>query len=187
MGNTVNQHAAARLRQPGAVVLISCYELGHQPIGVAQPLGFLEQAGYRPLGLDISVEALNETALGHASFVGISVPMHTALRLGLRVAELIRTINPSAHICFYGLYASLNADFLLEAAADSVIGGEYEVPLVGLLEALQRREWDAQSAETLPRLEGVSVRGRRVKPVLRRPPADFNILTLGPEPLEISA
>ena len=114
MGNTVNQHAAARLRQPGAVVLISCYELGHQPIGVAQPLGFLEQAGYRPLGLDISVEALNETALGHASFVGISVPMHTALRLGLRVAELIRTINPSAHICFYGLYASLNADFLLE-------------------------------------------------------------------------
>ncbi len=173
MGNTVNQHAAARLRQPGAIVLISCYELGHQPIGVAQPLGFLEQAGYRPLGLDISVEALNETALGHASFVGMSVPMHTALRLGLRVAELIRTINPSAHICFYGLYASLNADFLLEAAADSVIGGEYEVPLVGLLEALQRREWDAQSAGALPALEGVSVRGRRVKPVLHRPPADF--------------
>ncbi len=29
------------LRSPGAVLLISCYELGHQPLGVAMPMGFL--------------------------------------------------------------------------------------------------------------------------------------------------
>ena len=44
------------LRRPGAVLLISCYELGHQPVGVAQPMGFLEQADYAPAALDISVE-----------------------------------------------------------------------------------------------------------------------------------
>jgi len=48
--------------------------------------------------------------------------MHTALRLGVRVAEEVRRINPRSHICFYGLYASLNADYLPGTVADSVIG-----------------------------------------------------------------
>ena len=48
--------------------------------------------------------------------------MHTALRLGVRVAEQIRQTNPTCHICLYGLYASLNAEYLLERVADSVIG-----------------------------------------------------------------
>ncbi len=48
-------------------------------------------------------EHIDESALRLARFVGISVPMHTALRLGVRVAELIRTVNPVCHICFYGL------------------------------------------------------------------------------------
>ena len=41
--------AGGPLQQPGAVLLISCYELGHQPIGLAQPVGFLEQKGSRLL------------------------------------------------------------------------------------------------------------------------------------------
>ena len=36
------------MKRPGALLLISCYELGHQPIGLASPLGFLECAGYTP-------------------------------------------------------------------------------------------------------------------------------------------
>ena len=89
------------LRQRGATLLISCYELGHQPIGIAQPMGFLEQAGFAPVGLDIAVENIDESPLRLARFIGISVPMHTALRLGVRVAELIRTMNQDCHICFY--------------------------------------------------------------------------------------
>ena len=117
------------LRHPGAIMFVSCYELGHQPLGIAQPMGFLEQAGFAPVGLDIAVENIDESALRLARFVGISVPMHTALRLGVRVAELIRTMNPACHICFYGLYASINAEYLLQRLADSVVGGEYEIPL----------------------------------------------------------
>src|ERR687896_1003134 len=97
------------LRLDGRIVLVSCYELGHQPIGLAQPLGFLEAAGYHPAALDIAVEPMVDRQLEQARFVGISVPMHTALRLGVRVAERVRELNATCHICFFGLYASINA------------------------------------------------------------------------------
>jgi hypothetical protein len=124
------------LRRPGGVLLISCYELGHAPLALASPLAFLEQAGYAPDALDVAVEAFDAERVARARFVGISVPMHTALRLGVRVAERVRAINPACHLCFYGLYATLNADYLCAHGADSVIGGEYEEPLVALVEAL---------------------------------------------------
>jgi hypothetical protein len=34
--------------------------------------------------------------------------MHTALRLGLRVADRLRELNPAVRVCFHGLYAQLN-------------------------------------------------------------------------------
>ena len=123
------------MKRPGAILLISCYELGHQPIGLASPLGFLERAGYVPDVMDIAVETLDVEKAARAEFVGICVPMHTALRLGVHVATRLRRINPTCHICFYGLYASLNAEYLLEHHADSVIGGEYETPLVKLIDS----------------------------------------------------
>ena len=43
------------MKRPGAILLISCYELGHQPIGLASPLGFLERAGHTPDVMDIAV------------------------------------------------------------------------------------------------------------------------------------
>ena len=123
-------------KRPGAILLISCYELGHQPIGLASPLGFFERTGYTPDVIDIAVETLDVEKAVRAEFVGICVPMHTALRLGVHVATRLRKINPTCHICFYGLYASLNAEYLLQHYADSVIGGEYETPMVELVDSL---------------------------------------------------
>lgn len=148
------------VRGPGAILLVSCYELGHQPLGLASPLSFLERAGYAPATLDISVEALDEEKVGRARLVGVSVPMHTALRLGVRVAERVREINPECYICFYGLYALLNADFLLSRVADYAIGGEFEQPLVALVQALE----SGSAAE----VEGVVMTGRPASPVLKR-------------------
>lgn len=148
------------LRSPGAVLLISCYELGHQPLGVASPAGFLVRAGFSPLTLDIAVEAFDEQRIAAARFIGISVPMHTALRLGVRVAARIRDLNPSCHICFYGLYASLNSDYLLDQEADSCLGGEYELPLVQLIESLETGNGNT--------VEGVTSRERRAEPYLER-------------------
>ena len=94
-------------------------------------------ARYEAEAMDVSVEGFDEEKIRRAEFVGISVPMHTALRLGLRVAESVRRINPRCHICFYGLYASLNRDYLLSAVADTVIGGEFEEQLVALVKAIE--------------------------------------------------
>lgn len=126
------------MRQPGDILLVSCYELGHQPLSLASPLATLRRAGFAPVAVDTSVDDLDDAAIRRARLVAISVYMHTALRLGARVAERVRRVNPSAHVCFYGLYASLNAEYLLRELADSVIGGEYEEALLGLARALER-------------------------------------------------
>jgi len=124
------------MKNPGDILLISCYELGHQPFHLASLFAMLGQAGYSPVAVDTSVETLTDAAIRNARFVGISVPMHTALRLGEQIAQRVRAINPSAHICLYGLYALLNADYLLGNTIDAAIGGEYETPLLNLVAAL---------------------------------------------------
>src|SRR5262245_30431534 len=98
------------MKAPGAILLVACYELGHQPLAVAWPAAFLERPGHAPAVVDISVEPLDAEQVRRARLVAISVPMHTALRLGVTVARRIRAINPTCHIVFYGLYATLNAD-----------------------------------------------------------------------------
>ena len=150
------------LHEPGSILLISCYELGHQPLAAASPLGFLERAGFAADVLDISVDPFDDFKVERARFVGISVPMHTALRLGMRVAQRVREINPDAVVCFYGLYAALNSDYLLENGADFCIGGECEIPMVALVEALQ-------IARMLHHpIDGVIQRGVTAQPYLQR-------------------
>lgn len=148
------------MRGQKAVLLVSCYELGHQPAGIAMPMGLLRRAGYEAYTMDVSVEDFDPDKVKRAGFVGISVPMHTALRLGFRVAEEIRRLNPDCHISFYGLYALLNADYLLGTVADSVIGGEFEEALVRLIKAV-----DSGAAIDFG---DVSTRSRASKPVLAR-------------------
>jgi radical SAM superfamily enzyme YgiQ (UPF0313 family) len=149
-----------QLSEQSSILLISCYELGHQPVGIAMPLGFLRRTGYKAEAMDVSVEGFDPDKIKRARFIGISVPMHTALRLGVPVAKEIRKLNPDCHICFYGLYAQLNSDYLLRTVADSVIGGEFEGALTRLIEALDSRAgFD---------IDEVSTRNRLSKPVLRR-------------------
>ncbi len=148
------------LREEGAVLLVSCYELGHQPLGLALPAAFLERAGFHPACLDVATQALDLKMIRRAGFVGISAPMHTALRLGLRAALIVRDANPDCHICFFGLYAILNAGYLLDRVADSIIGGEYEQPLTDLICGLHEGKADG--------IEGVAARGKPAPPFLRR-------------------
>ncbi len=124
---------------PPGILLVSCYELGHQPMGLAMPMGFLARAGYEAETLDLAVERFDRKRVAGKWFVGISVPMHTALRLGVHAARHVREISPEAHICFYGLYGSLNKDYLLGHGVDSVLGGEYEEALVERIRMIDRQ------------------------------------------------
>ncbi len=123
------------------VLLLSTYELGHQPLGVARPAAHLLAHGHQVRCQDLAVEHLDDTLVREADLVGISVPMHTATRLGVRLAERVRTLNERCHVSFYGLYASLHADVLLGRLADSVVGGEFETPLVELAARLDDQRW----------------------------------------------
>lgn len=147
------------MKQFGEILLVSCYELGHQPLGVAWPLGFLKSAGYSPDALDLAVGPLDMERVGRAKFIGMCVPMHTALRLGTHAGRRIRATHPEVHICFFGLYAGLNADYLLEDMADSVIGGEYEESLVRLVQAIESGNPGS--------VEGVSRKGSLKEPYLK--------------------
>ncbi len=125
------------MRGPGEILLVSTYELGHPPHGVALPRAFLERAGFRPASMDLAVERYDAERVRLARLVAISVPMHTALRLGLALAERIRADRPGALLCFHGLYAPLNADLLVRRGADAVLGGECEEDLVALARAAE--------------------------------------------------
>ena len=125
------------MRSRGDILLLSTYELGHQPLALASPLAYLARAGYAPLAVDTAVEALSDDAIARAKLVAISAPMHTATRLALDLAARVRHVNPKAHLCWYGLYALLNADYLRPHYADSLIGGEYEAPLLALVQQLE--------------------------------------------------
>src|SRR5437867_1900358 len=138
------------MKEPGAILLVACYELGHQPLAVAWPAAFLEREGYAPAVMDVSVEPFDAERVRRAKLVAISVPMHTALRLGVAVAERVRTVNAACHIAFYGLYATLNADHLLAGVADSVMSGEIESTLVDLAQRLGSSQHQQADGEGSP-------------------------------------
>lgn len=148
------------MRSPGDILLISCYELGHQPFHLASLCAMLQQAGYAPATVDTAVETLTEEAINRAQLVAISVPMHTALRLGQQVALRVRSINSSASICFYGLYALLNADYLLLDTIDAAIGGEYEGPFLNYVAAVEQGKTES--------IAGVTTRQSKSGPWIKR-------------------
>ncbi|HYK83198.1 MAG TPA: CUAEP/CCAEP-tail radical SAM protein [Gemmatimonadales bacterium] len=119
------------------MLLVSCYELGHQPLGAAWPQAFLERAGYAPDTLDLAVESLAADKVRRARLVALAVPMHTALRLGVEAAARIRALNRGCYLVFHGLYALLNAAYLRECGADAVLGGEAEDALVAVAQRLE--------------------------------------------------
>ena len=90
------------MRGRGGVLLVSCYELGHQPLGVAWPMAFLSRAGFKPVCRDVSVDALSRSEIRRAAVVVIAVPMHTALQLGVRVAGMVLEENPDCRVVFQG-------------------------------------------------------------------------------------
>ena len=118
------------------VLLISTYDLGRQPFGLASPAAWLRRAGGEVRCLDLAVDRLDEGAVRDAELVAFYLPMHTATRLAVRALERVRAFNPRAHLCCYGLYAPMNESFLRALGAHTILGGEFEAGLVSLLERL---------------------------------------------------
>lgn len=114
------------------VLLLSTYDLGRQPFGLASPAAWLKRAGVGVLTRDLSRDRLQDDEVRAASLVAFYLPMHTATRLALPVIDRVRRLNPSARVAAYGLYAPLSEDLLRARGVSEVLGPEAEADLVRL-------------------------------------------------------
>lgn len=95
------------------ILLVSTYELGHQPVHLAVPAGELRARGHDVRCVDLSIDPWDPAVLNGVDRVAISVPMHTATRLA---QELLPQID--VPVVTYGLYG------------DAGFRGEYLAPLL---------------------------------------------------------
>lgn len=162
------------------VLLLSTYELGRQPFGLASPAGWLRRSRTEVRVQDLAREPLNTDSVSSADVIALYLPMHTATRVTMRLLPKLKQLNPGAHFCCYGLYAPLNEDLLRAAGVQTILGGEFESGLVTLV------EWLENPAATHP-VDSVSLPKQRFVVPDRRalpPLSDYshlNIVTGGPK------
>jgi radical SAM superfamily enzyme YgiQ (UPF0313 family) len=133
-------------------VLISTYELGHQPFGLSSPAAWLAAAGAEVKCMDLALTRLDEETVLAADFVGFYLPMHTATRIATRLIDRVRKLNPRARIAAYGLYAPMNATLLRSLGVQHIVGGEFEDQLVGLLQLTDKSATGPEERVSLSKL-----------------------------------
>ena len=116
-------------------LLISTYDLGRQPFGLASPAAWLRRSGIEVDCVDTSREPLDDARIAAASVVAFYLPMHTATRLAAPLIDRVRAVNPAARLCAYGLYAPLNAQWLRARGVTDVVGPEAEAELVEIAQS----------------------------------------------------
>jgi radical SAM superfamily enzyme YgiQ (UPF0313 family) len=142
------------------VLLISTYDLGRQPFGLASPAAWLRAAGASVACLDLAVEPLDEGVVRAADAIAFHLPMHTATRLAGAVISRIRALNPRARLAGYGLYAVPNERWLRGLGAEAVFGGEFERALTDWALGLAATG-AAGGARAPAAADGASANGRR--------------------------
>ena len=113
------------------VLLISTYDLGRQPLGLASPAAWLRNEGVQVDCVDTSRDTLTDGQIGEAGLIAFYLPMHTATRLAAPLIARAGRVNPSARLAAYGLYAPLNASWLREQGL-TVLGPDAAADLLTL-------------------------------------------------------
>jgi radical SAM superfamily enzyme YgiQ (UPF0313 family) len=126
------------------VLLISTYDLGRQPLGLASPAAWLRNEGIQVDCVDTSRDTLTDGQIGEAELIAFYLPMHTATRLAAPLIARAGRVNSSARLAAYGLYAPLNASWLREQGV-VVLGADAEADLVQLARGAQSQEPRAES------------------------------------------
>src|SRR5712691_5877212 len=144
------------------VLLVSTYDLGRQPFGLASPAAWLRLAGVDVDCVDTSREKLSDERIAAAALVAFYLPMHTATRLAAPLIERVTRVNPSARVAAYGLYAPLNAAWLRERGVDHVLGPEGERELVSLATETESENGGRVQKDPASTAEGGSYRTRQM-------------------------
>ncbi len=132
-------------------MLLSTYELGRPPFGLASAAAWFREAGLDVRTVDLSREALLPDDVRQARMFAVHVPMHAATRLAGPLLSRLRDERPDAIRAVFGLYATMNADWLRARGATHVLGVEVEPALVSLARTGQA-DGPLASGTQLPRL-----------------------------------
>ena len=133
-------------------LLISTYDLGRQPFGLASAAAALAAHGVEVACLDLAKQELDRPLIERSDVVAFYLPMHTATRLAQPVLARVREWNPAARLCAYGLYAALNAPLLRERGIHEIVGGEFEDDLVASVLGAGGRAPGPLRPATIPRV-----------------------------------
>lgn len=157
------------------ILLLSTYDLGRQPFGLASPAAWLRDAGLEVRCVDLTRTKLDEDAVRRAGLIAFFLPMHTATRLALPVIDRVRALNGAAHLVAYGLYAPLSARVLGERGVERILGPEFEADLVALARAVRQdprqklpgAPVQADAPAAIPRLAFMTPDRRDLPPLAR--------------------
>ncbi len=108
------------------ILLISTYDLGRQPFGLASPAAWLRAEGHEVFLADLSREKLDTNIAARCDWAAFHLPMHTAARMAVAQIEAIRRLSPAVRLACYGLYAPVNEALLRGLGVELVVGGEFE-------------------------------------------------------------
>ncbi|NUU75247.1 MULTISPECIES: arsinothricin biosynthesis radical SAM protein ArsL [Paenibacillus] len=147
------------------VLLVSNFEGGYQPMTVATALTALLHADFDVSVLDTYVEGIDEGRFLDQELIAISIPLFDAVQAATELTQIIRQVNPKAHITYFGQHATINASRLAGKYSDSCVCGEWERPLVNLAKYL--------SGDTDCTLDGVligrdALQGKEIHPYMSR-------------------
>ncbi|MSO65235.1 MAG: radical SAM protein [Alphaproteobacteria bacterium] len=122
------------------VLLVSTYDLGHQPFALSSLAARLDAVGARVVCTDLAIESLDEAKVRSARVIGVHLAMHTATRIAAEIVPRVRVLNPRAPLVFFGLYAPTNPGLLHDLGAHLAIGGEFEAPFVAFYQRIAAGE-----------------------------------------------
>ncbi len=114
-------------------VVVSIFEGGYQPVNALTAVAALRDAGHSVDFIDGYVDGYDTDRLAKYSIIILPVPLFDSLNSAIQLIKLLREAGCKAEIVLFGQYATINAKTLSGVYADHVVEGEWEVPLISLL------------------------------------------------------
>ena len=147
-------------------LLVSTYDLGRQPFGLASPAAWLRREGVDVECVDTSRDPLRDEQIQAAGMVAFYLPMHTATRLAAPLLARVRRLNPASTVVAYGLYAPLNDAWLRQRGVAHVLGPEAEGDLAAIA-ASRPPATSAGADAAIPRLTFIQPERALLPPLAR--------------------
>ena len=115
-------------------ILVSIFEGGYQPLNALTGLAALRNAGHETDFLDAYVEGYDIEKLKQYDTIILPVPLFDSLTSAIQLCKQLDEAGCTAEKVMFGQYATINAPYLSSHYADHVVSGEWEVPLVSLMD-----------------------------------------------------